>query len=85
MKAFKSPLHQLIDDAEFIFSESHSDAKDVIEWLKAMAEVGQSWKPMTADDLWNSKDIMALNSELGLTLNQMTKLVKLIEHYHGIN
>lgn len=85
MKAFKSPIHQITEEAEFIFSESNSDAKDVIEWLKAVAEVGQLGKPMTPEDLWNNTDIMALNAELGLTLNQITKLVKLIEHHHGIN
>lgn len=40
--------------------------------------------PLTADEVWSNNDLMALNAELGLTLDQFIELVRAIESANGI-
>lgn len=44
-----------------------------------------SRQPLTADDLWRSKEVMSLNAELNLSISQLMQFAEAIEHVHGIN
>lgn len=40
--------------------------------------------PLSEDDVWDNDEIMLLNTELALTMNEIMKLVRLVEKAHGI-
>ena len=45
------------------------------EWFALLAHIQRGAVP-SADQLWNNDEVMALNAELGLTMNQIERLVR---------
>ncbi len=56
---------------------SHESA--AIEAWNRRAQPAQAGQVLTVDDLWTSDTIMALNAELGLSIDQIAKFARAIE------
>ena len=40
--------------------------------------------PLTPEELWKSDDLMSLNSELGMSIQDIVRFTRIIEKLHGI-
>ena len=59
---------------------SHGPTADLMHALRtALAQPVQPAKEVTADQLFASDDVMALNSKYGLRMDELMKIVRVIE------